>query len=91
MTESMSVKYLTALSCCCSVGCGTFGLCAVHDFMIIVSTALSPQGSPHCDKETLHQRTDCVRPVACLCVGMERIHRCQGESDRSVSPFCSNT
>lgn len=35
------------------------------------------EGSPHCDKETLHQCTDCVGPVASLCVDVERIHRCQ--------------
>lgn len=35
------------------------------------------EGSPHCDKEALHQCTDRVWPVASLCVGMERIHRCQ--------------
>lgn len=37
------------------------------------------QGSPHCDKETLHQCPDCVGSVTSVCVVLERIHRCQGE------------
>lgn len=39
-----------------------------------------PQGPSCCHKETLHQRPDCVRSVAPVCVGMERICRCHGES-----------
>lgn len=38
-----------------------------------------PQGPSCCHKETLHQRPDCVRSVAPVCVGMERIRRCHGE------------
>lgn len=37
------------------------------------------QGPSCCHKETLHQRPDCVRSVAPVCVGMERICRRRGE------------
>lgn len=51
------------------------------------------QGPSCCHKETLHQRPDCVRPVAPVCVGMERICRCRGElrSCSSISgwTFCA--
>lgn len=57
--------------------------------MSCVHCTLYSQGPPHSDKEALHQRTDRVWPVASLCVDMERIHRCQGES-MSQEPFCSN-
>lgn len=45
---------------------------------LLISVSL--QGSSHSYKATLHQCVDRVWPVTSLCVDMERIHRCQGES-----------